>query len=59
MQERIAQVIKDFDSSEILSDWYGMTLRQIMSAMEMPGVTVFWGCWSETELDTVFFNEAA
>lgn len=54
MQDTIAKIIKDFDSGEVLSDWQDMTLRQILSAMEMPGRIVFWGCWSETELSTVF-----
>ena len=54
MQARIAKVIKDFDASEVLYDWQDMTLRQILSTMEQPGVVVFWGCWNEDELNTVF-----
>ena len=54
MFEKIAKIIKDFDESEYLSDWFGMTLRQIFEAMEAPGVVVYWGCWTESELDTVF-----
>ncbi len=58
MQDRIAKIIKDFDSNEILSDWQGMTLRQIFSAMDTEdGVVVFRGCWSGTELDTIFKGE--
>jgi hypothetical protein len=54
MQKEIAQIIKDFSQDEIISDWFGLTLRQIFSAMEAPGITVFWGCWTEQELETVF-----
>jgi len=57
MQEKIARVIKDFDPDEVLSDWFGMTLRQILEAMETPGVIVLWGCWSVAELNVVFIGE--
>ena len=45
-----------FDQDEMLYDWQGMTLEQILSAMEMPGVIVFWGRWNEVELQTVFYD---
>lgn len=54
MQDIIAKIIKDFCNDDLLSDWYGMTLRQIFEAMEMPGVIIFWDCWSDVELNTVF-----
>ena len=59
MQSQIAKTIHDFSSDEVCSDWYGMTFRQILKTMDMPGVTVFWGCWTENELDTLFFDETA
>ncbi len=58
-QDKIAKVITDFDKDEVLSDWYGMTLHQILEAMEAPGVIVLWGCWDQDELDTVFYDELA
>ena len=54
MQSKIADIIKDFSADEILSDWAGLTLRQIFNAMEAPGIVVCWGYWSESELETVF-----
>lgn len=54
MQNIIAEIIKAFNSNEYLPDWYGMTLRQIFDAMEAPGISVLWGCWSEDELETIF-----
>lgn len=52
MQETIKELIKEQD--EFADDYYGMTLREILSSFEAPGHIVLWGCWSEDELDTVF-----
>lgn len=59
IQQRIAKIIKQFSSDGIYSDWYGMTLRQILSAMEMDCSVLYCGHLTKLELDTVFYNELA
>lgn len=59
MQQRIAEVIRQFDPNEVLSDWYEMTLRQILDVVNYLPSGRFWGCWTEDELDTVFYDELA
>ena len=54
MFDQIAEVILTHLPDEHLPDWYGMTLEQILSAMEEPGVIVMWGCWNNDALATVF-----
>lgn len=37
---------------EPLSAYRGLTLRAVFAeAEQMPGVTVYWGLWSDAELD--------
>ena len=55
MQQAITKVINQIEADAYLPDWHGLTLRQILTdADRCPGSVVFWGCWNETELDTVF-----
>jgi len=53
LQYRIASTLLEID--EIPSDWQNMTLRSIFCELDkVPGYRVFWGCWNENELNTVF-----
>jgi len=57
-QAQITKIIKDFDQGEYLPDWYNMSLRQILEAMYSPGF-VIQGNYTEAQLDTIFYSEAA
>lgn len=55
IQDKISSMLKDI--GEVPEDWQNMTLRDIFSELDrVPGYVVCWGCWSESELDTVFLG---
>ena len=53
MEERIKEILDSI--GEVAYDWQNMTLRAIFTELDkVPGYTVYWGCWDEDELDTIF-----
>lgn len=53
ISKKIRQI---FGEDEVLSDWRGLTWRQILTEIErcFPNAVIFWGCWSQGELDYIF-----
>lgn len=51
MHEALQQ-LADFWCCDI-SDFTGQTLRSLFESAENDHATVFWGCWTDAELDTV------
>ena len=53
MNEAIQQLADFFDCDpvELIED--GQTLRQLFEDAEANHATIYWGCWSDFELDTV------
>lgn len=57
MSKSLRSMVKELKGqclSEFCWDCAGSTVRKVFEAFDsMPGCNVYWGCWTEAELDTV------
>lgn len=52
IRREVAKLAEHFESD--LESYAGLTLGQLFADLEgVDGARVFWGCWTQAELDTI------
>jgi hypothetical protein len=52
-QTRITNELKSINEAPY--DWQGMRIKDILKELELGGITVYWGAWTEKELNDYYY----